>query len=115
MGTTAKSFVPNGRPQNDFGRRDSDSFQAYFFARYLAGSFFGRFFWTNLSNYELWGEGKIDTSWRNIEFSNYLLEFFGKLARAFFGLELFSKCPKKSLYLENHDFLIQICICLFKF
>ena len=51
MGTNAKSFVPNGRPQNDFGRRDSDSFQAYFLAQYL----------------------------------------------------------------ENHDFLIQIYICLFKF
>jgi len=56
----------------------------------------------NLSNYELLGEENIDSSWRNIEFSNYLLEFLEILLEfffclSFFGFEFFSKCPKKSL------------------
>ena len=33
---------------------------------------------------------EIDSSWQNIEFSNYLLEFF--------GLKFFSKFPKKPVY-----------------
>ena len=34
----------------------------------------------NLSNYELLGEEKMDSSWRNIKYLKYLLEFFGKFA-----------------------------------
>jgi len=41
-------------------------------------------------------------SWQIIEFLNNLLEFFENLLEfffglSFFGLEFFSKCPKKSL------------------
>ena len=43
----------------------------------------------NLSNYELFGEEKIDSSWLNIEFLNYLLEFFVKICLSFFLLEFF--------------------------
>ena len=35
-------------------------------------------------------------SWQIIEFSNNLLEFFWKICLSFFGLEFFSKCPKKA-------------------
>ena len=42
----------------------------------------------NLSTYELFGEEKIDSSWQNIEFSNYQLEFF-------FGLGFFRNVQKK--------------------
>ena len=37
----------------------------------------------NLSNYELLGEEKIDTSWQSVEFSNYLLEFLENLLEFF--------------------------------
>ena len=40
----------------------------------------GRVLVPNLSNYELLEEEKIYSSWQNIEFSNNLLEFFGKFA-----------------------------------
>ena len=66
----------------------------------------------NLSNYELLGEEKIDSSWRNIEFSNYLLEFFGKFARVCFGLSFFRNGQKKPaldcisrVYIKAEDFL----------
>ena len=39
----------------------------------------------NLSTYELFGEEKIDSSWQNIEFSNYLLEFVLENSLEFFS------------------------------
>jgi len=39
----------------------------------------------NLSNYELFVEEKIDSSWQNIEFSNYLLEAFLENVLEFFS------------------------------
>ena len=45
------------------------------------------------STYELFGGEKIDSSWQNIEFSNY---FFGKFARVFLALSFFLEVSKKA-------------------
>ena len=42
----------------------------------------------NLLNNELFGEKKFVSSWQNIEFLNFLLEFFGNFACFFFRLEI---------------------------
>ena len=53
----------------------------------------------NLSTYELFGEEKIDSSWQNIEFSNYLLEFFS--ACVFLALSFFRNVQKSLGYGER--------------
>ena len=60
----------------------------------------------NLSNYELLAEEKIDSSWRNIEFLNNLLEFFWKICLSFFFAWVFLalsffEVSKKSLFKYN--------------
>ena len=59
-------------------------------------------------SFKLWAfwEEKIDSSRGNIEFLNYLLEFFGKFVwicfqLEFFGPWVFSKCPKTAWLVSN--------------